>query len=123
MDEVLQVYAPLLESVPAARSFVSRSLTDWECDRLIETVTLLTSELVTNAIVHARGPVSVRMTVTERVLRVEVNDHSRQLPRRRSPGPDDEVGRGMVVVEELAQQWGTEEAGDGKVVWFEVPVT
>lgn len=105
--------------------------------RVIETVELLTSELVTNAIIHATrspafhhpagsllghpaGPVLVVRVNTTRV-RVEVHDSSSSVPVRQHAEPFDLTGRGMAIVEELAKDWGVEHLPKGKRVWFEVP--
>ena len=90
---------------------------------LAETAQLLVSELVTNALVHGRGAVGLRMSRNDRVVRVEVSDTSAQPARPvLHPGVEDESGRGLFLVSALANSWGSEpNAGDGgKTVWFEL---
>jgi len=82
---------------------------------------LLASEVVTNAIVHARSNAFVRVRLLDHVLRVEVHDGTRQLPTPRHPDLHAESGRGLMLVDAYSSVWGTSEAGAGKVVWFEVP--
>ncbi|MFC6850890.1 ATP-binding protein [Aquipuribacter hungaricus] len=88
---------------------------------------LLTSEVVTNAMVHGTGVVRLAVGVDDLVVRVEVGDDSSRLPRT-TPAPtgdDDGLdlgGRGMGIVEALSSSWGSSvPAGGGKTVWFEVP--
>ena len=87
---------------------------------LCDTLALLVSEVATNALVHGTGDVQVRVTTRERVLRVEVADDSPQMPQPRSAGLLEEGGRGLSLVDQLAQGWGVYREGAGKVVWFEL---
>lgn len=82
----------------------------------------MTSELVTNALVHGEGDVSIGMDAGSTLLRVEVADASTSRPSRAVPGDDAERGRGLLIIEALSSAWGVTEALLGKVVWFEVPV-
>lgn len=83
---------------------------------------LLVSELATNALRHAGTEFEVEVTATRTGVRVAVSDDSPQRPREPLvlPGPDAEGGRGLAIVDELADRWGV--AGDplGKTVWFEL---
>ena len=82
---------------------------------------LLTSEVVTNAIVHGQSGPQLAVTVDECVVRVAVQDRSPAVPVRRLAHLDDVSGRGVVIVEEMASAWGVERARNGaKRVWFEV---
>ncbi|UQA97700.1 ATP-binding protein [Streptomyces halobius] len=83
------------------------------------TATLLTSELVTNALVHAKGGAVVRAMVTDR-LRVEVRDFAPQRPEPRTPSADGTSGRGLTLVRSLADAWGVRSHAVGKSVWFEL---
>ena len=88
---------------------------------VVDTVELLTSEVVTNAIIHGRSGPQLAVTVEECVVRVAVLDRSPALPVRRLTHLDDVSGRGVVIVEELASAWGVERERNGaKRVWFEV---
>ena len=111
-------------SVGAARRFVRDVLMSRQVpDGVVDTVELLTSEVVTNAIVHAdSGPVLVVRILRGRV-RVEVQDTSPSVPVRRFVGPMAPSGRGMAIVDELSRDWGVEHVPQGKRVWFELPFT
>jgi len=108
-------------SVSKARALVRESLKKWALTELSDTTELLTSELVTNALRYADGQITVRM-VLERTLVCEVLDDSAALPRLRHAGTSDESGRGLHVVSQLAQRWGTRMTNAGKVVWCEQPL-
>ena len=82
---------------------------------------LPTSELVTNAVRYAQGTIGLRL-VLEGGLFIEVVDDSAAVPRLRYAEDDDERGRGLQVVSQLAHRWGTRRAGSGKVVWCELTV-
>ncbi len=109
-------------SVGAARRFVRDVLeTRRVAGGVVDTVELLTSEVVTNAIVHARAGPQLAVEVEEKLVRVAVRDVSPDLPVRRVSRVDDVSGRGVVIVDELASAWGVErERNGGKRVWFEV---
>jgi anti-sigma regulatory factor (Ser/Thr protein kinase) len=113
------------DSPRLAREFVRRHLRDWGCagsSDLLGTVDLMTSELVTNAVVHVGQPFTVRVSRSRERLRVEVSD----------PGPAEPVlahggwahperdGLGLRYVANLATCWGVDATLDGKAVWFEV---
>ncbi len=86
---------------------------------LQETARLLTSELVTNALQHGYGNIEMRLSVDPEALCVEVSDESPDPPQPMEASPGSLSGRGVMLVEALASNWGvTEHAGDGKAVWF-----
>lgn len=85
-----------------------------------DVVTLLTSELVTNAILHAGSEVDIVLCVSEGSIRVEVADGSRRVPEPPGYRTDAQTGRGLAVVAAQADDWGTERTRSGKIVWFEV---
>jgi anti-sigma regulatory factor (Ser/Thr protein kinase) len=107
-------------SAAAARRFTVDVLQRWGCADLVDTATLLVSELVTNAVLHARSASRLVLRNTGDRLRVEITDDSAAAPTRRSYSADAGTGRGMMLVEALAVRWGSERAGDGKRVWFEL---
>jgi anti-sigma regulatory factor (Ser/Thr protein kinase) len=109
-------------SVGAARRFVRDVLMSRQVPApVVDTVELLTSEVVTNAILHGQSGPQLAVTVDECVVRVAVVDRSPALPVRRVPHLDDVSGRGVIIVEEMASAWGVEREGNGsKRVWFEV---
>ncbi|MFD3518014.1 ATP-binding protein [Streptomyces sp. NPDC058657] len=120
-------------AVRTARHAVRDTLHGWGLDEVVDVSVLLVSELVTNALRHASGPIGVRLVrlatpartagtagAAPAVLRVEVSDPLPDPPRERSAGPDDEGGRGMQLVACSAQRWGTRRGKTGKTVWFEL---
>jgi anti-sigma regulatory factor (Ser/Thr protein kinase) len=120
--EVRTMLTPHPTSVGAARRFVRDVLMSRQvADGVVDTVELLTSEVVTNAIVHARSGPQLAVEIDGHVVRVAVLDRSPELPVRRLGRLDDISGRGVVIVEELASAWGVERERNGsKRVWFEV---
>jgi anti-sigma regulatory factor (Ser/Thr protein kinase) len=112
--------APDHTAAARARQFVAETLRTWGLDDAIEDAELLVSELVTNAILHARSPATVRIDRDAPRLRVAVCDTSPAPPRLRDYGPDAVTGRGMLLVDRIARRWGVELSGNGKCVWFEV---
>ena len=104
-----------------ARHFVAATLREWGCDNAVVDAELLVSELVTNAVLHARSQATVSVERDGHgVLRVAVCDASPAPPRLRDYGPDSVTGRGMLLVDRIAHRWGVDVSGTGKCVWFEV---
>lgn len=106
----------------AARRFVRTALESVEADPVvIETAELLTTELVTNAIVHTASKSHLFIRAVKGVVRVEVTDPDDRLPFMAAPGADAPAGRGLVIVNGLASAWGVvPAAAGGKTVWFEL---
>jgi anti-sigma regulatory factor (Ser/Thr protein kinase) len=111
---------PTTESVPVARRFVRARLVDGATD--VDTATLLVSEVVTNAILHARTSVRLTVEVADEVARIAVRDGSPVQPRIHSFSATSATGRGLRLLDRLAKRWGVyaDPATGGKVVWFEV---
>ncbi|MFI7339760.1 ATP-binding protein [Streptomyces sp. NPDC050085] len=113
-------------AVRKARAAVRAQLAEWGLEELGDVTTLLVSELVTNAMRYASGPIGVRLcrTAGQRdALRVEVSDPLPDPPRARAAAPDDEGGRGLQLVACASRRWGTKPGGGasgGKTVWFEL---
>jgi sigma-B regulation protein RsbU (phosphoserine phosphatase) len=108
-------------SVPAARQFVREFLADEGVDAVLALpAVLLTSELVTNGVIHAHTDLDVRAKLANDSLRLEVVDHGGGLPLRGQAARDAERGRGLTVVSELATRWGVVMEPDWKSVWFEL---
>lgn len=109
-------------SVRGAREFVTATLREWRLSLLQEDMVLLTSELVTNAILHGRCVVRVVVEPLDArgVVRVEVQDGSRDVPLRMSPSRLATTGRGLNIVIAAAQSFGVVAAPRGKTVWFEL---
>ncbi len=116
---VAQVHlAPEPRHVGVARRWVAERLPDFTED-VRDVVTLLTSELVTNVVVHARTELDLRLTLTERDVLVGV--HDLDLGRTELPGPERDGGRGLSLVQGLASAWGhLQHAEGGKTFWFRV---
>ncbi|WP_425264618.1 ATP-binding protein [Streptomyces curacoi] len=113
-------------AVRAARAAVRGRLRDWGLDSLADLAVLLVSELVTNSLRHATGPIGVRLVrpvVLGDVLLVEVSDPLPDPPRERVARPEDESGRGLQLVAHSSRRWGTRPGRNtGKTVWFELTV-
>ncbi|MFJ6695738.1 ATP-binding protein [Streptomyces sp. NPDC091272] len=121
------------DAVRTARHAVRHTLETWGLGEVSDVSVLLVSELVTNALRHASGPIGVRLVRLDTsdaragtvrtppaVLRVEVSDPLPDPPRERAAGPDDEGGRGIQLVACSARRWGTRRGKTGKTVWFEL---
>lgn len=111
------------QSVAAARRFVEAALAVWELDDVNAVALLLTSELVTNAILHARTAVQLVAERTPTELVIEVWDgapHAAAIPRN---ALESETGRGLLLVDRLAARWGVRRSGRRKMVWFALPLT
>ena len=112
------------ESVRVARRLVSNTLRAWDLEHLDEFATLLTSEVVTNAVLHARTDVAVELRLESSRLRILVSDAAVRPPQPRRHDLHAGTGRGLGLLELLASDWGTEQASEPfrKSVWFELPV-
>ena len=108
--------------VGRARRVIARALHRWDIHGdPAEVAVLLTSELVTNAIRHGGPPVTVRAGLSRRgSLRIEVRDDEPGSVVARLAGLDDDGGRGLLLVDSLADRWGYRSTRSGKRVWFEV---
>jgi PAS domain S-box-containing protein len=105
--------------VATSRRVVADHLRDWAVsEELVDEVVLMASELVTNAFVHGRGPIDLRLRRTGSEVILEVQDRAAYRPRRRRAEDDDEHGRGLMIVSVLADRWGSRATGTGKAVWF-----
>lgn len=110
---------PSVTAPSAARGIVRQLCAELRLPELSNTAALLTSELVTNAVRHAPGPLRLNLSATKGKLVISVYDEDSQPPRPRSPEPREPGGRGLVLVDRLAEHWGcTQVPDDGKVVWF-----
>ncbi|MET9373766.1 ATP-binding protein [Streptomyces sp. NPDC003035] len=110
-----------LTAVPEVRHALRALLRRWGEPGASDVAELLTSELVTNALIHTDHGAVVTATVVPDSLRVEVRDFVSGLSEPHAPIADDGThGRGLVLVQELADSWGVEDHGVGKVVWFEL---
>ena len=83
-------------------------------------VALVVSELVTNAVLHARGPIEFEVTVEDDVIELRVTDQTTELPKIRFANGDQIGGAGLRIVDRLARYWGVEQRAGGKVVWCQL---
>jgi anti-sigma regulatory factor (Ser/Thr protein kinase) len=112
-----------LPAVGEVRALLRDQLQHWEVPGLVDTAELLTSELVTNALVHTDQGALFTATLTggtERRLRIEVRDFSARRPQPRQASDHTPSGRGLLLVRELADAWGVRVQRLGKTVWFEL---
>jgi MEDS: MEthanogen/methylotroph, DcmR Sensory domain/Histidine kinase-like ATPase domain len=119
--KVSRKFEPRSDAPRAARHFVEEALRAWGyADRQLEDARLLLSELVTNAVIHARSPFSVSVRSENLRLRLAVHDHSPTEPRLRLAAPEAGSGRGLQLVAMLSKDWGVVGTPIGKTVWAEL---
>lgn len=110
-----------LSSARRARRFVRSSVSSYLPGQALDTVELLTSEVVTNAIVHAASSPVVEVAAEGGTVRVSVADSCPGFPMPRQVQEDATSGRGLALVDVMADAWGVERLPDeGKRIWFEV---
>ncbi|MFD7505193.1 SpoIIE family protein phosphatase [Streptomyces sp. NPDC059850] len=105
--------------VARVRAGVQRQLAEWGMEEIAFTAELVLSELITNAIRHATGPIRLQL-LRDRALICEVSDTSSTSPHLRYATPIDEGGRGLFLVAQFAERWGTRYIPGGKVIWAEL---
>ncbi|AGP54164.1 ATP-binding protein [Streptomyces rapamycinicus] len=120
-----QRFTPVPLSIPHVRRAADAALRAWGLDRSAAALVLLVvSELATNAVRHGRVPgryFEVRIAYdAEKMVGVEVSDPREGLPALAEPTPDDESGRGLAIVDALAEAWGVRERVVGKTVWARI---
>lgn len=121
MSEARLALRPVPASAALARLFVERTLAEWGCDAFLDASRLLVSELVTNAVLHARTDLELVVRLAPHGVRVEVSDGSPSAPVLRRYEDEAMTGRGLALVEELATRWGVDDRPQGgKAVWFEL---
>ena len=108
---------PDARGAAAARRHLRGVLRGTQLEAVEDEALLVLSELVTNAVVHGRAPVELRLEHTGGHLLVEVRDGAEVPPQERHAAPDDEHGRGLALVSAVAERWGTKPLRDGKSVW------
>lgn len=113
------------EALREARHMIRAAVRAWGAGGRADEIELVADEMITNALMHTDGPAVVTLrviTASDRRLRVDVEDTSSALPRRREAGEDGVSGRGLLLVDRLADVWGVEARGSGKCVWCEFVV-
>ncbi|MEU8683422.1 SpoIIE family protein phosphatase [Streptomyces sp. NPDC048611] len=108
-------------AVGQARRSAAARLAEWGLEDLVFPTELIVSELVTNAIRHASGPIGLRM-IRARALICEVSDSSSTSPHLRHARTTDEGGRGLFLIARYAERWGTRYTPQGKIIWAEQPL-
>ncbi|WP_024760307.1 SpoIIE family protein phosphatase [Streptomyces exfoliatus] len=112
------------ERIAEAREQLRQLLHDWKDEDQLDSAVLMVSEMVTNVLVHTDGDALLIAEVAcgeeSRRLRVEVSDQSDELPHKRHPGEMASSGRGLLLMEMLADEWGFDPRGEGKSIWFEL---
>jgi anti-sigma regulatory factor (Ser/Thr protein kinase) len=112
-----------VEAPRAARRFIGALLTRWAVAiGVIERAQLLVSELVSNAVLYGGGPIRIEVSQAPGVewVRVEVCNHGMGRPVMRHPDPEELSGRGLQIVDELSDRWGSSAADGQTSVWFEM---
>lgn len=104
----------------AARALVRQRLRDWDLEHLQDAAVLLTSELVTNVLLHTTGLPTLAVDRIPHGVRVSVADTSPVLPAPRRHSTEATTGRGVHLLEQLADDWGCQRRPGGKAVWFTV---
>ena len=115
-----RTFDPHPSSVRSARRFVTDSLEALDAGAVVDTAALLLSELVTNGVLHARTQLTVEIEARGARIRVTVRDGNTVLPSRRAFSELAGSGRGLHLVDSIADAWGVEEEAGGKRVWFEL---
>lgn len=113
------------EALSGARHMIRAAVSAWGARDRADEIELVADELITNALMHTEGSAIVNLRVLtgpDRRLRVEVEDSSSALPRRREAGESGVSGRGLLLVDRLTDVWGVEARGGGKCVWCEFVV-
>ena len=116
----LEILLPPDPQAPGRARRFARDVLAGRSEDLIDLVELLVSEVVTNAVLHARSEIHLALTWRGDAFRVEVADHSPLLPAQRHFSELATTGRGIQLVEEIADSWGMVPSNGGKVVWFEL---
>lgn len=119
MDDCLDLESDP-ELVVAARAFVRSRLESWEAADLIWDAEMVASELVTNAVLHARTQIRLRVALDSTTVRIEVFDANPRLPTVMPCSAEATSGRGLAMVTTLASSWGIEQQPDGKVIWAQL---
>ncbi|HEY7173460.1 MAG TPA: ATP-binding protein [Micromonosporaceae bacterium] len=117
---------PDAQAPALARQYVVDICTDWGVTRVAKLASLIASELVTNAVVHARTPSLMVLRLTKDTLDLSVRDNDPRPMHRPPPGltgaHEGEHGRGLLILDAMADEWGCHSTADGKVVWATISI-
>lgn len=116
---MIREFQPEPVSAPAARKFVLEAGWSHDSEENMRLATVV-SEVVTNAILHARTTFCVSVTVDETAIRVDVQDGSADVPVLKLYDPSAATGRGLQIIDAMADRWGVSMQPSGKTVWFEM---
>jgi anti-sigma regulatory factor (Ser/Thr protein kinase) len=119
LDEARTELDADLVSPRQAREFVTQTLAGWECTDASAIIDLLVSEIVANAVLHARTTAELSVQLLPTRVRVAVTDLDPAQPKRRPDDPLTSTGRGIALIEKLSLAWGIERTPEGKRIWFE----
>jgi anti-anti-sigma regulatory factor len=124
MASLSEVLLPASGAARQARDLATEACARWDLPQLVGPASLVSGELVTNAVVHARTMMDLRITRGRRYLIIAVRDGSAELPRLIPTPPLDAEGRrGLRLVDSVVRRWGSLPDEDGKVVWATLPVS
>lgn len=113
--------APTVDSIGVGRRLVREALSEWSLESLDYTATLLTSEVLTNSLLHARTEIVLTVERSgPHTVTISVHDGSPVVPRRRRHAQDATTGRGLELLDRLAQSWRVQSERDGKTLSFTV---
>ena len=111
------------DEIAAVRQGVRQLLAEWDLVELTDDIVLVVSEMLANALHHADGGVAaIRIHRRPDAVVIEVSDHGASAPLLGQPAFDDDRGRGMFLIDRLADRWGFRRTDDGKVVWCEMAI-
>jgi anti-sigma regulatory factor (Ser/Thr protein kinase) len=119
-QSVAAVYPPLAASASHARELATAVCLEWGVEALRDDLALVVTELVANAIRHAKTDISLSLRLIGGGVRLEVRDGSVRPLRPRAAQESDEGGRGLLLVDALSHRYGVEAGPDGKRVWVEL---
>jgi hypothetical protein len=114
---------PISGAARRGRDLATEACLRGHAPELVMPASIVTSELVSNAVRHARTPFELTLTRTPRYLHIGVYDEDQRLAVRRYPTPEAPTGRGLLIVEQTASSWGCSPAQHGKVVWAALATT
>jgi signal transduction histidine kinase len=113
------------EGLVEARAVLRQTLSAWAASGPISDIELVADELITNSLVHTDSGATLTVELLGDArprVRLEIQDSSSEWPRRRAPGETATSGRGLLLVDALAERWGVQPLGSGKSVWCEFPL-
>jgi len=114
---------PRPQAAGEARRLARRTLASWGIDQAVDAVLLVVSELVTNAVTHARSLMTFSLELHDDYVRVGVTDTSPSMPQEQAPEPSEEHGRGIQLVDLLSSSWGAQILPEGKRVWAQIALS